>query len=671
MKKWLSILLVALLIGSASACSNTSDDPDTTDAATTTAFNTTAPTTPIDPGIYTPTLDDSVNFTGTVNPDPFVVEEGVDYTKYNFLGRGEELVASVEKTYADYTVSYTLNGRKTTANALYSLVNLMADYELDTSAKTLVVKIDTIDVRVRCDYSEITAASGDFVVIGFTTNLPTKFVVSIGEKGSTRGEVSQDDITPTGKKGIYTAKFKMTVPYVEAGQYYLNFSIDSGNAGYPYLMSVPFTITEGEHFNSDYKLIFAGDWDLVTAEGYQESLVRLFYNSYPRLYARWGDGSEPKTITFHADKGYDGVAYAQGTKVVVSVDYANSNPWDLGFFSHEITHSVQQYNNKLNYGGDAWWTENLANYGGFRYFHWSSAEYVQVYQATDTSLQDWGYQAYGNNKWFFAYMDSRYPTTQNEDGTWNYGLIDSINRLIKSNTGTQLNDDPYDTTSRFNQTVKAVTGLDCIESVRLQFVQELKDGTWNFTGFGDYIDNFITEDLPGVENPDYPEATAPIHGDKTANAQAAVTDGNNLCQNATVHSVSGQVNASEAGAMLIDGNAATKWCSTGTNNPTYCLDGTVHWIVIDLGEKKSFNTYSILNTKSKEAGYGNMVEWEVLISDDAKNWTSVDYQPSCDQNSASFNIGEQSARYILLRVYNPDNGQAGTIRLYEFQLFNQ
>ena len=162
---------------------------------------------------------------------------------------------------------------------------------------------------------------------------------------------------------------------------------------------------------SKYDILFTGDWKDVTVDGYLEELTKLFYNSYPRLYQRWGNGTEPTTITFKADNNYDGVAYCQGTTVCVSTAYANSHPTDIGFFSHEITHSVQQYSGKLNYGDDvAWWTENMANYGGFRYFHWSNPKYVQIYEATDTSLQDWGYQQYGNNKWFFAYMDSKYPT---------------------------------------------------------------------------------------------------------------------------------------------------------------------------------------------------------------------------------------------------------------------
>ena len=233
---------------------------------------------------------------------------------------------------------------------------------------------------------------------------------------------------------------------------------------------------------SKYDILFTGDWNDVTVDGYLEELTKLFYNSYPRLYQRWGNGTEPTTITFKADKNYSGVAYCQGTTVCVSTKYANSHPTDIGFFSHEITHSVQQYSGKLNYGDDvAWWTENMANYGGFRYFHWSNPKYVQVYEATDETLQDWGYEQYGNNKWFFAYMDSRYPTRKNADETLKYGLIDSINKLIKdNNTGKTYTDDPYDTTTPFNNVVKQITGYDCIESLRKKYVEELKAGTWTF-----------------------------------------------------------------------------------------------------------------------------------------------------------------------------------------------
>ena len=77
---------------------------------------------------------------------------------------------------------------------------------------------------------------------------------------------------------------------------------------------------------SKYDILFTGDWKDVTVDGYLEELTKLFYNSYPRLYQRWGNGTEPTTITFKADNNYDGVAYCQGTTVCVSTKYANSHP---------------------------------------------------------------------------------------------------------------------------------------------------------------------------------------------------------------------------------------------------------------------------------------------------------------------------------------------------------
>ena len=59
---------------------------------------------------------------------------------------------------------------------------------------------------------------------------------------------------------------------------------------------------------SKYDILFTGDWNDVTVDGYLEELTKLFYNSYPRLYQRWGNGTEPTTITFKADKNYSGVA---------------------------------------------------------------------------------------------------------------------------------------------------------------------------------------------------------------------------------------------------------------------------------------------------------------------------------------------------------------------------
>ena len=64
-------------------------------------------------------------------------------------------------------------------------------------------------------------------------------------------------------------------------------------------------------------------------------------------------------------------------------------------------------------------------------------------------------------------------------------------------------------------------------------------------------------------------------------------------------------------------------------------------------------------------------EWEVLVSNDGNEWISVDYQPS--NNSVQyllFNIREnQKARYIMIKIFTPDDG-VGTLRLYDLCYFN-
>lgn len=479
-----------------------------------------------------------------------------------------------------------------------------------------------------------------------------------------------DTVNNSGMEDVNFKTYNYTVDKVGSYRYY---KLDI-KAGYGSSVQLSEISLKGAYISpSKYDILFTGDWKDVTVDGYLEELTKLFYNSYPRLYQRWGNGTEPTTITFKADNNYDGVAYCQGTTVCVSTKYANSHPNDIGFFSHEITHSVQQYSGKLNYGDDvAWWTENMANYGGFRYFHWSNPKYVQVYEATDTSLQDWGYEQYGNNKWFFAYMDSKYPTRKNADGTLKYGLIDSINKLIKdNNTGSTYTDDPYNTTTPFNNVVKQITGYDCIESLRKRYVEELQQGTWTFKGFADYEDNWLTENIDGIPNPEYPMVGEKLHGNKTATQlNNTVTEGTNLCLGGKVYDCSGYTNDNENAQKLIDGDLNTKWCATSSNvtSGEYKLNGVKHWVKIDLGQEKEFNTYTLYNTRSKE-GFGNTTEWEVLVSNDGNEWTSVDYQPSNNSAVSSFNIGNQKARYIMIKIFTPDEG-VGTLRLYDFQLFN-
>ena len=277
------------------------------------------------------------------------------------------------------------------------------------------------------------------------------------------------------------------------------------------------------------------------------------------------------------------------------------------------------------------------------------------------------------SKWFFAYLDYRWPTIINENGEKELGLLDTLVHEIKNGRLRGYHTDKAtDPNNLFNKIVKEVTGYDCMEDIRKKYAEEFKSGAWDFKGFRDYDGNFVVENLPGVPNPQYPMIADKNPGDKTAaKLETPVTEGTNLALGATIHKVSGEENSKELGSMLVDGNLKTKWCCTSgaASDKTYSLDGAKQWIVLDLGEKKTFNTYTIYNTKTQETG-GNTTEWEILLSDDTKTWVSVDYQPDCNDNIVSFNIGTQSARYILLKGYTVDTG-AGTIRLYEFQLYNQ
>ena len=186
----------------------------------------------------------------------------------------------------------------------------------------------------------------------FTTNMSGTYYMTVTAKvggSAVTAAYKQDGITVTGENGKYTGIAKCTVPYQPGKTFYINICLDDGGS-YPIAATIPVTITPMK-YESEFQLQFQGDWELVQREDYLSDLVDLFYNVYPRLYARFGEGDPkvPRVITFMADKGYDGVAYCSGTLVCVSTTYANKSPMDIGFFAHEITHSVQQYGGKLTY----------------------------------------------------------------------------------------------------------------------------------------------------------------------------------------------------------------------------------------------------------------------------------------------------------------------------------
>lgn len=158
----------------------------------------------------------------------------------------------------------------------------------------------------------------------------------------------------------------------------------------------------------------------------------------------------------------------------------------------------------------------------------------------------------------------------------------------------------------------------------------------------------------------------------TASIGTSILKGENLCKEASIYRCSGFINNLEQAAYLIDGDLKTKWCSTAKNltDTMYFDDGVQHYIVIDLGESKNFNTYTIVHAGISEAEVYNTNSWEVLVSQDSGNWVSVDYQKGNTKSITSCRLSDIQARYVMLKIWNADNQKIGTVRLYEFMLFS-
>jgi len=701
-----ALLVLALaLVACGTPASTTLDNegttaaPGTTEAGGETVTTTKTPPTTEDPGAKLETTED---YTAVLDESEWTHKTDINVNDFQFFGSGTEVTTQIGLKYKNRTW-YLLgeDGKKTEVKYAevrkMGTIGAMVEEKSDGSTDITVTEVNTV---VKASWSSVTAKAGSYLMFDFTTNLPMNFYMTVTktEAGKAATAVYKQDGVTVKKvsSGKYTGVAKCTVPYFKGQTYYINICTDEGAV---VLASIPVNITAPK-YDSQYRLQFIGEWEQVKDPEYLPNLVDLFYNVYPRLYARFAFGTEPKEITFEADKQYDGVAYCQGTRVCVSVDYANSNPSDLGFFSHEITHSVQQYNKLTNYGGEttytdpdgkvwkakAWWTENMANFGGFRYFHWGySTKFVQIYNVqTQSNLWNWGWEPYGDgSKLFLSYIDWKFPSIDaNNDKKLDvseYGVIDLINYTIKTATQS-FSDNPYDPNSPFNKAVNTATKGVCktMEEVRQLYESDCRNSVFVFTGFEDYVDNWRTEDLEGIPNPTYPSMKKAVPGDKTATPSVqndvetpTLPTGTNLAKDATIVEFSSEISSREGIAKAFDGDLDTMWrAGASTKDKKYQLQGYDHGFIIDLGATKTFDTYVIANAGLHKSKTFNVISWEIRVSEDGKNWTSVDYQPDCANDVITVNFGSVSARYVEMRVFKSDKSGSGAIRMYEFMLFN-
>nr|MCR5793476.1 hypothetical protein [Lachnospiraceae bacterium] len=100
-----------------------------------------------------------------------------------------------------------------------------------------------------------------------------------------------DTVTDSGLEAKKTTDYTFTTDVQKSYQYFLLQVEDNGGFYGIQIADISLkgdaTTQEGNVMStSEYDILFAGDWDEITNEEYVSELVKLFYNSYPRLYAR-------------------------------------------------------------------------------------------------------------------------------------------------------------------------------------------------------------------------------------------------------------------------------------------------------------------------------------------------------------------------------------------------
>ena len=699
MKKIVSlVLLLAMLLTAAVGCGT--NDTTTPDSSSPTSTST--PTTTDTPTEPTPDLPEGEkivkpNYTAVLN-DEVWTDVDTNASDFTLSGTGMSIYQQVNKDYAAYTVTYVIveNGTETTYSATKAFSTLKklgvsgAIVTLDETAKTATIKVVPATTKVLPSWKAVTAKEGMYLKFEFTANVDMEYAVTVtADEGGAQAKAAytQDGITVSGKDGKFTGIAKCTVPYAKGKTYYINICAADG---YIAMASIPVHITSGD-YQSGFELIFQGDWELVEDESYFDKFIDIFHHTYPKLYARFAAlGTEKKTVIMFADKTYDGVAKQSGGKVTYSPSYLNNAADRVGSFSHEITHTVEGYGGKLTYGGKDltytdpttgqklkygnFWTENLANYGRLRYFEWSySPQFLTLYDVTnDSGLWNWGYGEYGmGGALFIAWLDWNYPTLdKNSDGkitTDEYGAVDLINYTIKSSSE-KLSDNPYDASSPFNKALHKATGgkFDTYEKARQQYEADCKSGAFVFNGFSEYRDNFITDNLPGTTQTTYytKEEVKPT-GKTNPILATVVTSGENLCANARIYTQASTGMSANTADKLIDGDPTTRYQAKRCDN-LYALTKIANEVVIDLGEAKTFDTYTLYLYDSQSSYIAKT--WEIMVSNDGGNYTAVDCQKDNTASTVSVSFGAVTARYVKIRLYQPD-AQAGITRLGEFMLF--
>ncbi len=142
--------------------------------------------------------------------------------------------------------------------------------------------------------------------------------------------------------------------------------------------------------------------DAPEMQEWTEKVARICEKAYPMINeALPGERFRPATqITFTMKKDYDGVAFAQGNKIVGAVKFFKQHPDDVGAIVHETTHVVQAYRGR---GNPSWLVEGVADYVRFFKFEPQKRRKPNA----RTARYDASYQTTAD---FLGYVTEKYDT---------------------------------------------------------------------------------------------------------------------------------------------------------------------------------------------------------------------------------------------------------------------
>jgi hypothetical protein len=145
-------------------------------------------------------------------------------------------------------------------------------------------------------------------------------------------------------------------------------------------------------------------------------MTALFYTCYPKLLDRLDNPEHPapRTIRLKFAPKLDVPAYCSGNTITVSGEWLRQHPEDVGLFTHELTHAVQQYRR-----APGWLTEGIADYTRKLYGPESQPGWALPERLNKErhSYKD-GYRVTGR---FLLWLDGAHP-----------GAVDQIHRKLQA-----------------------------------------------------------------------------------------------------------------------------------------------------------------------------------------------------------------------------------------------